>query len=196
MERPLVRDLSLIHPGAESDSQRGVVPKATPLRTDPARRRIGRPTAVGALTGKAAGPALASRGFGSADVISHWPTIVGGELSAFAAPVRVKFPKGKSDHGTLVLKVMHGAAATLIHLKTPSVLERVNRFFGYNAIHRVEVSQGPLPAGRRPAKAAMPLKPLAADRQARVDGAVADVGPPELKQALKRLGEAVQRRTA
>lgn len=170
--------------------------KNPPPRTDPSRRRIGRPTALGLLTGKAAGPALGKRGFATADVLTHWPTIVGGDLSAFAMPVRVKFPKGKSDQGTLVLRVMHGAAATLIHLKTPTVLERVNRFFGYNAVQRVEVSQGPLPASRGAVKASTTPTPLAPERQARVDKSVAAVGPPELKQALKRLGEAVQRRTA
>ncbi len=171
--------------------------KATRSPPDPARRRIGRPTAIGVLSGRLATPALGRRGLGGAEVVAHWPAIVGQELASFAAPMRVKFPRGRTTQGTLVLRVAHGAAATLIHMKTPAVLERVNRFFGYTAVERVEISQGPLPA---PRNAGHPgetrLAPLSAERQAKVEDSVAAVGPPDLKQALKRLGEALQRRSA
>lgn len=159
------------------------------------QRRIGRPTAIGTLSGRVAGPAMGKRGFGSASLIAHWPAIVGAELSTFACPLEVKFPRGKNDHATLMLRVAHGAAATLIHLKAPAVLERVNRFFGYNAVDRVQVSQGPLPVVAKPAGEYRPA-PLNAERQAEVDKDVSAVGPPELKAALKRLGEALQRRSA
>jgi hypothetical protein len=157
-------------------------------------RRIGRPTSIGVLVGRATRPVLGRRGLGGAEVLAHWPAIVGGDLSVHAAPVRVKFPRGRNDQGTLVLRVAHGAAATLIHLKTLTVLERVNRFFGYTAVARVEISQGPLPTvpfvGRE-----NPPKALGSETEAEIERDVAAVGPPELKLALKRLGEAVRRRT-
>lgn len=171
--------------------------KAARLRSDPSRRRIGRPTAIGLLSSKVAAPALGRRGLGSADVLTHWPAIVGQDVSAFAAPIRIRFPKGRNDQGTLVLRVAHGAAATLIHMKTTAVLERVNRFFGYNAVNRVEVNQGPLPANRTVAPPGSTVtKALSPEKREMVENTVAVVGPPELKQALRRLGEAVQRRSA
>lgn len=157
------------------------------------RSRTGRPTAIGALSSRAAGPAIGKRGFGSAALIANWPSVVGIELSTFACPLEVRFPRGKNDHATLMLRVAHGSAATLIHLKAPAVLERVNRFFGYNAVERVQISQGPLPASAKTASEG--AAPLSAERQAEVEKDVAAVGPPELKAALRRLGEALQRRS-
>src|SRR5690606_25444311 len=93
------------------------------------------------------------RGFVSADILTHWPAIVGTDLAAYACPLEVRFPRNRNAGATLVLRVANGAAATLLHLKTPVVGERVNRFFGYGAVARVEAGQGP-PVDRRPARPA------------------------------------------
>jgi hypothetical protein len=80
----------------------------------------------------------------------------------------------------LLLRISSGAAATMLQLKTPLILERVNGFFGYKAIDKIQAVQGPLPRAR---KAPEPLK-IAADK------------PENISEALERLGAAVQRRTA
>lgn len=109
---------------------------------------------IASLSAKAAKPALGKRGFAAAEILTHWPTIVGPELAAFACPIEIKFPRGKNAGAVLHLRIANGAAATLLHLKTPTILARVNGFMGYGAVASLQVAQGPLPK-RRPAPAAV-----------------------------------------
>lgn len=149
----------------------------------PAAPRIGRPTALAALVGRAAAPALGKRGLSATQVIEHWPAIVGAELAALACPLLVRFPRQRNDGATLTVRVAHGPAATTIHLKAPVILDRVNRFFGYAAVGRLQVEQGPLP----PARPAAPARPSGAD--------AATMGSPSVEAALRRLGDAIGRRS-
>ena len=95
---------------------------------------------IGSLTGRLTRPALGKRGFTSAEILSHWPAIVGADLAAFAYPMQVKFPRGRNNGATLQLRVAHGAAAALLQMKLPAVKERINRFFGYEAVSDVQAA--------------------------------------------------------
>ena len=135
---------------------------------------------IGTLTERVAKPALGKRGFASGEILARWSTIVGSDLATFAVPLEVKFPRGKNAGAMLLLRISSGAAATMLQLKTPLILERVNGFFGYKAIDKIQAVQGPLPRAK---KAPEPLK-TAANK------------PENISEALERLGAAVQRRTA
>ncbi|MDX2144258.1 MAG: DciA family protein [Rhodospirillaceae bacterium] len=181
-------------PMAATDHERQSVPNARsrPLTGTTAPPRVGRPVSIGALTGKAAGPALGKRGLAGGQLITHWGSIVGEELAALACPLELKFPRQRNDGASLILRVAHGSAATLIQMKTPVILERVNAFFGYAAVWRIQAVQGPLPQPtQRPAPPPAPLAPQAAAEVARcVDG----VRSAEVKSALLKLGETLARR--
>ncbi|MCB2108398.1 MAG: DUF721 domain-containing protein [Rhodobacteraceae bacterium] len=170
--------------------------KAGLLHREPASPppRVGRPTAIGAVFARAAAPALAKRGFSSASLIQNWAEIVGRELADLSAPLQVKISRGRNDGGTLVLKAAHGSAATLMQMKIPAVIERVNRYFGYPAIARVQMTQGVMAAHRRPRRLIQEEAPRDATREKAIETLVAEVGPPDLKAALARLGDAVSRR--
>ncbi len=114
-----------------------------------------------------------------ADILTHWPTIVGPELARFAVPQEVKYPRGRNAGATLILKVANGAAATLLQLKSPAIIERVNRFFGYAAIVQIQSLQGPLPA-----------------RIAPTPEPVHEAAPTSLAAALAKLEKAVQHKSA
>ena len=75
----------------------------------------------------------------------------------------------------------------------PQIVERVNRFFGYPAVVRLQVVAGPAPK-LEPARAAEPI--LSPESLQEVERNVADVSNPELRSALARLGAAVRRRHA
>ncbi len=144
-------------------------------------RRLARgPVTIGALTERVAKPALGKRGFAGGEILKRWPEIVGSDLATFAVPLEVKFPRGKNAGATLLLRIASGAAAAMLQLKTPLILERVNGFFGYAAIDKVQAAQGPLPRAKKPPK---PLK-------------TAPPSPSTVAEALERLGEAVQQRAA
>ncbi len=157
---------------------------------NPARRARG-PVNIGHLTGRIARPALGKRGFAGAEILTHWATIVGADLAAFACPLEVRYPRGKNAGATLHLRVASGAAATLLHMKLPAIVERINRFFGYQAVSQVQAAQGPLPA---PPPVFLAPPPLSADQEAQVAGQVATVASEPLRAALFKLGKALQHR--
>ena len=157
----------------------------------PRRWRQG-PVNVGSLTGRVTRPALGKRGFAGADILTHWATIVGADLAAFAAPLEVKYPKGRNAGATLHLRVAHGAAAAMLQMKLPQVMERINRFFGYEAVVQVQAAQGPLPVKRR-ARTPEP-EPLTPAEAAALEEKIKGIASEPLKDSLRKLGKALQQR--
>jgi hypothetical protein len=88
----------------------------------------------------------------------------------------------------LVLRVEGPAAIEIQHLSAV-ILERVNRFFGWQAIGRIALRQAPL---RRPVPPQRPAPPDPAD-QARIAASLPKIVDEDLKAALARLGAAIKR---
>jgi hypothetical protein len=156
---------------------------------DPSDRYARGPMAVSRLTERLTRTALGKRGFAGAEIIARWPEIVGADLAVFACPLQVKYPKGRNAGATLLLRVSSSAAAALLQLKTPMIVERVNRFFGYAAIIRLEASHGPLP--RPPAKPA-PVPDVVPSEA--VERQTEGVTSEPLRAALRKLGARLQHR--
>ena len=159
----------------------------------PPRRRRQGPVNIGSLTGRLTRPALGKRGFAGAEILAHWPTIVGAELAAFACPLQVKYPRGRNAGATLHLRVAHGAAAAMLHMKLPSIITRINRFFGYDAVDQVQAAQGPMPV--REATRESAAEPLPAEAGAEVEAQIAGIASEPVKAALAKLGIALQHRS-
>ncbi len=148
--------------------------------------------------------AFARRGLSGAELARQWPAIVGADLARHCRPRRLRFRRpGETREGDLTLRVTPAWALEIQHLET-LLLERVNGFFGYRAVERLTLQQGPLPktgpksgpqsrqtsepgtaAAGRPADAA--LEAGLVDKLARIDD-------PELRQALERLGRALRQK--
>jgi hypothetical protein len=142
---------------------------------------------VGLAVGRIARPILKGRGFAAADLIMRWRELVGETLADNSAPERLVWPTGKSEDATLKLRVAPGFAPEVQHL-APLILERINTFYGYRAVTRLAISQGPVP---RPPRPPAPPRPLTADELARLDGLLGGVTDEILKDSLARLGRAV-----
>lgn len=147
------------------------------------------PRAIAGEVERLTRPALGRRGFAEAGVIAEWPNIVGPVLAVHTCPLRIAFARGERGDGVLHLRVANGALATELQHLEPQLLERVNGHFGYRAVARLAISQGPLPRRPKP----KPPAPPPAD-PAVVERAVAGVDDPEMKEALARLGAFVLRR--
>jgi hypothetical protein len=127
------------------------------------------------------------RGLTEAGLIANWATIVGDELAAECAPQRVA--RGADGvGGTLHVRVTGPLALELQHLE-PLVVERINGYFGYRAVARLAMHQGPLAAPR--SKRAPPRPQPDADAEARLAPMLAGVANDELRAALERFGRAV-----
>jgi len=148
------------------------------------------PRPLAALINTCLGEAFAKQGFASADIVTHWPAIVGAEIAAHAEPIRLNWPRqdGESgEPGTLVLRVEGPAAIEIQHL-SGVILERVNRFFGWRAVDRIALRQAPL-ARRAPKR-----RPAGPDAEAvaRMAKNLPDIVDDDLRQALARLGAAIK----
>ena len=133
--------------------------------------------------------ALGSRGYAEAGLFTHWAEIAGAQLAASSLPIKLSFPRGKRDDGTLTVRCGGSAALELQHL-APSVLERINGHFGYRAVARLKIEQGAV--SQRQVSA--PPPPLTRLEQADVSAVVSPVADPEIRASLTRLGTAIRRR--
>jgi hypothetical protein len=139
--------------------------------------------AVGVAVSKLGAPIVAKRGGGLlVRVKTNWPAIVGADWAA------VSWPTALARDGSLKLRVGSGAALELQH-RAPLMIERINVFFGRPAVTRLILVQGPLPLAA--ASSGPALAPLAAGEAAALDERLRDIGDPELRGALARLGRAL-----
>jgi hypothetical protein len=144
--------------------------------------------ALAAEIPRIAGPALGKRGFAEAQLIAEWAAVIGAELAEKVSPEKLSFPRGDRREGTLRLRIASGLGPEVQH-REPMLLERINAFFGYRAVARLVLIQGPLP-GRQKVKVEMP-RALATDEREALDRRLSGIDDPALRDALRRLGEAV-----
>lgn len=154
------------------------------------RRRGGGFRPAGEQAAKILSPALKKRGFAHVEILQRWPEIAGSALAANSRPERLWWPRTEEegDGAVLHLLVASGWAIEVQHLE-PMIIERVNRFFGWRAVTRLKLRQGPVKAPR--ARRAPKLRALTLDEQAELDRTLADVQDPALKARLQRLGAAI-----
>ncbi len=139
--------------------------------------------------------ALKSQGFASAEILARWADIVGPEVAAHSEPMKINWPRPSRsgdeppEPATLVLRVEGPAALEIQHLSAV-ILERVNRFFGWQAIGRISLRQAPLRRRERPVPPPPPDPAVAA----RIAEGLPEIKDEGLRQALARLGAAIKRK--
>lgn len=150
------------------------------------------PRPLSELLGATLSDTLKSQGFASAEMLARWAEIAGPEVAAHSEPIRINWPRRGNEEtaepATLVLRVEGPTAIEIQHLSAV-ILERVNRFFGWQAVGRIALRQAPLRRRDKPA-APPPPDPAVATR-------IAEALPIEdaaLRQALGRLGAAIKRK--
>ena len=153
-------------------------------------RRAGGMRHLAALLPRLTRPALGKRGFAEGGIVADWPDIVGPDLAAASLPERLAFSRGARRDGTLHVRVSGALALELQHLE-PMVVERINGYFGYRAVARLRIRQGPIPRSRR--RQAPPAHADPATLGA-IDHAVSLVSDPGLRSALAGFGRALHGR--
>ena len=135
-------------------------------------------------------------GFAYGEVLSQWPAIVGEELGRLSVPERIRWPRtgaaagdGAKRGGTMVLRVAEGRAIEFQHL-VPRIIERINAFYGYQAVTAVKILQGTVAP---PPRIVQKLPEVADEALGR---RVEAIESEHLRAALLRLGTAVARRGA
>ena len=147
---------------------------------------------LSALLGGVFSDAYAKQGFASRELVTRWAEIAGPEVAAHSEPLKIQWPRPvegqPAEPATLVLRV-EGPMALEIQHASDVILQRVNRFLGWNAVGRLALRQAPLsrPKPRRALNA-----PDAAS-VAKLAATLSSVEDEDLRAVLARLGASIKR---
>ena len=147
--------------------------------------------AIGASIEKIVKPVFGRRGFGEAAIITDWAVIVGPALAAHTFPKQISYPGGSWSNGTLLLGIDSSAMALELQHLEPQLREKVNTYFGYSAIARIKMLQGPVPKVEKEAK--VRNRDLSQEERECLSQRLQLVSDPQLKAALSALGSSVIR---
>lgn len=127
-------------------------------------------------------------GFMQSSVVSRWPQIVGPRHARVCSPESIRFPIGEKSDGVLQLVVMAAHAPMIQHV-IPEIIERVNRFFGYNAVVKVKIRQGDVkPPPTTPPRTTQPTqKPVPPE----LGASLSSITDPELRAVLESLARSI-----
>ena len=144
-----------------------------------------RARSAGDLIGAAGDQSFRRFGFVQSSIVSRWGEIVGERYAKVSSPESIRFPAGRKGGGSLTLLV-EGAHAPLIQHLAPIIMERVNRFFGYDAVNRVQFKQG-----RPPAPAERPKRPDLRPIPKEIGAGLREIADPELRACLESLASQI-----
>ena len=161
--------------------------------TPPAARRYERPRGgaarpIAELMPEIGRTAFRRFGFVQSSVVTRWPEIVGERHARVCMPEAIRFPPGEKCDGILQLLVVPAHAPMISHV-IPEIIERVNRFFGYNAVTRVKLRQGAVkpPTPKERATAPPSLRPIPFE----LGESLRDIGDLELRTVLESLARSL-----
>ncbi len=151
------------------------------------------PRALAEVLRKTLTDAFAKQGFASVELVTRWAEIVGPEIAAHSQPEKIQWPRtpqarAAPDPGTLMLRVEGPAALEVQHL-SDVILQRVNQFFGWQAVDSMRLRQAPLSRRAAPRRAAVPDTAAVT----RVAATLPEIKDEKLREALARLGAAIER---
>lgn len=152
-------------------------------------RRTGRVRALASAVDQVTRPVFGRRGLADGAIVQNWAVIVGPQFAAVTAPETLAFPTGARHGGTLHLRVADGGIALQLQHLEPLLVERINSYFGYQAVARLRFKQGPVARLEAPPAAEPP--PLDAAQEADLAACLAVVEDADLKAVLDSLGRSV-----
>jgi hypothetical protein len=151
-----------------------------------------RPKRLADFVGRCVADVFRRQGFSSFAIVTHWEDIVGPEIAAHAEPIRMQWIRSRDGDdavpATLVLRV-EGPAAVEIQHQAGIIIERVNRYLGWQAVGGLALRQAPLTR-----RASRPRRPRIDDALAAAIAAdMPGIADDALRAALGRLGAAIKR---
>jgi hypothetical protein len=133
--------------------------------------------------------ALSAEDIVEVDIILNWSDIVGEGISSYCRPLKAKF-NPKNNCRTVYVEVPVGGFALEMQHKEKYVLEKINAYFGYNAVHKLNIDQN----------MNMQIKSIAKKQEKRelkdsekkyLSELISDIKEDKLKEILTKLGESV-----
>ena len=149
---------------------------------------------MGAFLKKSISEVSSGRGFAQSRLLTQWAEIAGSATAQISRPVKISY--AKDGIGATLVLLTNGANAPLLQMQIPQIIERVNAVYGYRAIQKIRITQSSryqLAETTTPFEHEVPTKALSKESKEAIETLVKDVGDDNLRQALNRLGQSVNR---
>ena len=151
--------------------------------------RIAKTRSLNSLLPKEAKKVFRKYGFAASEVLTKWEEVVGADMARHTEPIRLQFRKGKRGHGTLHIRA-EGAFAPALHHLAPLLMEKVNVFYGYKAVEKITITQGPVDKSDSVQKIKKPEN-LSPENENELSLILKDTKDPELRSVLESLGRSI-----
>jgi hypothetical protein len=134
---------------------------------------------------------IARRSGMTIDLLAAWDDIAGPDYAGRTRPEKIRWPRRASEDdpfrpGTLVIACAPEKALFFQH-ETGEIIDRVNRFFGFEAISVIRIEQRHI----RSEQHAPARRPLTAEEEKRLGEVTDKIEDPGLRERLERLGRGV-----
>lgn len=151
------------------------------------------PRGVADIIGKVLEPVLARKTGMRLDLIKIWPEIVGEEFASRTRPEKIKWPRRSNEDdpfqpAQLIVACEPGVALFFQHDEA-AILERLNVFFGFQAIDRIRIVQKPVQVSAK--QMTIVEKPISSEQRDKINTMLARIEDPQLRETLARLGKGV-----
>lgn len=151
------------------------------------------PRSVAEIVGKVLEPVMARRAGMTLDLIKAWPELVGEEFRETTRPEKINWPRRAHEDdpfkpAVLVIACENSAALFFQH-EQPAILERVNVFFGFEAIGRITIVQKQV-ISKKPEKIKT-TNAVSKEDEIRLASILDEIDDPALKERLEKLGRGI-----
>ena len=148
---------------------------------------------VSRVLGRITGRTMNRRGFSDNRMLENWSVIVGPQLAAMSQPVRLSRRKSGRDGeetagGVLTVKAEGAIALEIQHL-APQIIDRLNSYYGYAAIARLNIVQGTVTVTPSP----LSPPPIKDEEISALADDFDEIETPRLKRALASLALLMRR---
>jgi hypothetical protein len=124
-------------------------------------------------------------------LLGSWDEIAGEDFADCTRPEKIAWARGGDDGsfrpGVLTI-ACEGARALFLTHAQGELIQRINSFFGFSAVHQIRIVQKPVSQAHKRSRTPQPLKGEAARRLEEHDGGIEG---DKLREAVQRLGTAV-----
>lgn len=122
-------------------------------------------------------------GFAYPRVLTDWDKIVGHDIAGMCSPVRIRFGKGYNVGATLVIYA-NGAIAQEIEYRKVQIIDKINTYYGYQAIHKISLTQTANHATSKQLRTQKARHPLTIEEKSEIDTVLENIENKSLKTAL------------
>ena len=135
---------------------------------------------------------IGKKAFAEADVVCNWENIAGKDTASYSKPSKIEFKKDERTGGTLFIETYSGAFALELQTKSKILIDKVNVFFGYNAVSNIKIIQNSKPSINLVQDVIKEQKVLVTDEEENyIEMATEGLESENLSDVLKKLGRAI-----